>query len=219
MSASDLSAALSDVRRAYRLLWGFQKRILQYNAFIRERLGYARYTVDYQFGRLDKGIEGKWSWDLLPGALIGFEAVRLTALVDSYPQGEWWNYPKAGDRLLYVNVVADTALLEARERCSHEPNPLSFAAPESTRSELQLWVLENRADRTDRTNWQDSLVRRVATWPGHMEVVMDEATALGLYCEIFDLIKIGDEDDLAVRIDEFAAAADNALAPKRAHVT
>lgn len=74
--SNDLNAALADVRRAYRLLWGYQKRILYIVAEIREQLGFIPSQVEYQFDTPDQKIEDprRWMWDALPFSMIGFEA-------------------------------------------------------------------------------------------------------------------------------------------------
>lgn len=202
----ELAHALADVRRAYRLLWAFQKRVTQYAAFIRERLGFERYNVDYAFDKPGRSIEGCWTWDLLPFTLIGLEGVKRVAAVERYPNGAWQNFPKRGDQLLYIHVVSDTALYDAYYNGDREPDPTHFAPAQDTRSELHLAVVENRVDRREAANWHDVILDQIETWPKHGQVLEDAGARVGLYGEVIDLAEVPDQKTLAARVDGFAEA-------------
>ncbi|WP_207460402.1 hypothetical protein [Azospirillum sp. SYSU D00513] len=198
--SQDLSGALLDVRRAYRLLWGYQKRVVHIAAMIRERLGFAPYRIEYQFDRPDQGIESKWMWDALPFSLIGFEGYRGTEPAE------------IGDQFLYIDIVSDTGLKAEKDRNGNfEPDPSRFLPPEDCRSELRLYLLEYRRKREDSPSWHSNVVVEVNHWPDDREALFDEATGVCVYGEWIDLAELGDPVSLAARVDQFADRAKAAL--------
>ena len=207
MSANTVTA-LADVRRAYRLLWAYQRRVMKYNQWIRDRLGFQKYNVEYLFNRPGGDLESRWSWDSLPFSSIGFESVRCVADPDTYERKEWMNYPKAGDALLYVEVVSDSAIKDAS--WSKEPDPLRFAPVEECRTELKVWLVVNRIDRSSITNWHHTLVKEAPEWPKQGEVVND-ARGIDIYCDIIDLSAVDNQESLDRWIDEFAKAVEEKL--------
>ncbi|RJF83323.1 hypothetical protein D3877_01095 [Azospirillum cavernae] len=198
-----LPDALADVRRAYRLLWSYQKRVLNIVAMIREQLGFVPHHIEYQFSRPGQRMESPetWMWDALPFSLIGFDATN---------QGD----PKAiGARLLYIEVVSDTGLMIEKDRGGGdwEPNPLVFSPLEESRSELLLYLVENRRNRRGDVSWRNNIMPEVE-WPladgGH-----DYKTAgVRTYGERIDLVELGDPVALSNRVELFRINADRELA-------
>ena len=204
---TDIATALADVRRAYRLLWAYQRHILNYNQFIRERLRFEHYYTHYQMSH-PSNPELTWAWDLLQFVLIGFESVRRTTDDMSYPNGEWWNYPKANDALLYVLVESDTGFRDAYNRGKAEPNPTVFPDVLTTKSRLHLYLLLNRQDRLERLNWHEIVKAVGGKWP-KPALVAAHPTVVGvnIYGEIFDLAALGDEKAVFKAVDNFAELA------------
>ena len=69
----DLAAALTDVRRAYRLLWAFQKRLLGYAETINLALGF---RLEWQSQNWSEAGRGNQAWRLLPMLDYEFRGVR-----------------------------------------------------------------------------------------------------------------------------------------------
>lgn len=201
---NDLAAALADVRRAYRLLWGYQKRILHIVAEIREQLGFIPSWIEYQFDQADQKIEDprRWMWDALPFSMIGFEA----------EQGE--DRGQRGSRLLYIDVVSDTGLAQekSRSRGNWEPKPDRFPSPEDCRSELRLYILQNSSDREDENfNWHRDVVVEVGRWTADGTAYRDVSAGVLIYGETIDLVELGNRDALAARVERFHGNAQRQL--------
>jgi hypothetical protein len=211
----DLTSAFTDVRRAYRLLWGYQKRVLHCIAFIRDRLGYTRHCcVDYQFNKPSDDIEDRWTWDALPFTLIGFEAVKRAPLRAEETPTAANRRVRMGDRFLYLYVVSDTGLDDMlyAENWEREPDPSRFAPPEASRSELRLHILESRRDQEPTIGWDKGIVQKIECWPEHGKCLDDEVLGVCMYSETFNFAEIADQDALSARVDVFQKAAESALA-------
>lgn len=200
----DLTAALADVRRAYRLLWGYQKRILHIVAEIREQLGFIPSRVEYQFDTPDQKIEDprRWMWDALPFSMIGFEA----------EQGE--DHRQVGRRLVYIDVVSDTGLAQEKSRSGGEwePKPDRFPSAEDCRSELRLYILQNSISREDEDFcWHRDVVLEVGHWTADSTAYQDENAGVLIYGETIDLVELGNRAALATRIDRFHISAQTQL--------
>ncbi|MDR6773929.1 hypothetical protein [Azospirillum sp. BE72] len=200
---NDLTAALADVRRAYRLLWGYQKRILHIVAEIREQLGFIPSSIEYQFDPPDQKIEdpSRWMWDALPFSMIGFEA----------EQGE--GRAQCGSRMLYIDVVSDTGLAQEKNRSGNkwEPKPDRFQPPEDCRSELRLYILQNSRERDENFAWHRDVVVEVGHWKAEGAAYRDASTGVLIYGETIDLIELGNRAALAARIDRFHVSAQTQL--------
>lgn len=207
----DLAAALTDVRRAYRLLWAYQKRVTQCATFIRDRLGFEHGYVDYQFRPPKNDIEHHWAWDGLPFALAGFVSTKRAA-EDGGTGIKRAKRRQVADLLLYVNVVSDTAL----EAClyeddwQHEPDAAKLGQPESSNSELWLYLAKLHAGRAPSVATPKVVVERInneGCWPENGQTLHNAAIGIDMYVEYIDLAALGDQDCLAARIDLFAENA------------
>lgn len=200
-----LAEALTDVRRAYRLLWAFQRRMLDYNRCIRDRLGFEHYNMYYYGDRPNSDPEKKWMWDWLPGALVGFESVRRIADVSSYPNRDWTNHLKAGDAALLVMVESDSEFRTARATGKGEPNPLKFSDVKTAKSRLHLRLVVNQVDRDEKLNWHYQVLSTVKSWPEAGQMVdHPKVKGIVLYGEAYDLAELGDEEVVLAACDQFA---------------
>jgi hypothetical protein len=208
---TELSVALADVRRGYRLLWAFQKRIFDYKKVIWERLGF----TDWGGGAsllIPAGQTGNASWAQLPMADVEFRAYRHHR--DSeYPVGkDWASYPKINDALLYIRVRPDTGMpLIVR----NDPSPLAFASVELCQTKLQLFIVLNRLDRSQASHiWAASETCRTAPVDGEKAVDPPTIPGYSLFGEEVDLATLPDEGTLIDWIDAFKVAAEKALGVK-----
>jgi hypothetical protein len=208
-----LHAALADVRRAYRLLWAYQRRIIDYNRCIRERLGFEHYYVHYITSRPGHQPDRAWTWDLLPCMLLGFLSVRRKQEIALYPRGEWTNYPKAGDVLLEVLMESDSAFHHALATGKSEPNPLRFADVSESESRLHLRLALNQRDRSERLNWYYEILLPIQQWPASGK--SSDHPSVGdvkLYSEVFNLEDLGNEDAVLKAVDRLSNAVQKTFA-------
>ena len=143
-----LATALIDVRRAYRLLWAFQKRILDYKMIIYNRLGFSEWGPVSLLGR--PGSTGNAVWSQLPMADVEFRAIRRHGNTDYAPGRGWGDYPKINDSVIYIRLRADTGMpLIVR----NDTSPLTFNAVENCKTKLLLFIVLNRVDRDQPSNF------------------------------------------------------------------
>ena len=129
----DLTTALADLRYAFRLVYGYQRRIN--DLFQRVELSLKDTGLRFhqwgpmQTARVPKSDTpffrpGKWAWDLLPGYAI---------------QAFWQDEsPRRGhSRQLLLQAVAD----DGRVYKGEEPNPLHFTAVSESGSFLRIGML------------------------------------------------------------------------------
>ena len=129
-SKLDLAAALTDVRRAYRLIYAYQRRVSDLLQEVSSTLG-ARGLEFYWweanlFGGVGRGgtpffAAGRWAWDMLPGYA---------------PHCDWRSAAGPDQRRVVVVIRADTGFLAKQG----EPDPATFAQVEASRSELQIFL-------------------------------------------------------------------------------
>jgi len=196
-----LPDALADVRRAYRLLWGYQKRVLNIVAMIREQLGFAPDRVHFEFAGPGQKIADSWMWCALPFSQIGFEGMD-----GSDPK-------KIGARHVCIDIISDTALRDEGERLGYEeePNPDHFPLPEECRSEIDLWIVENARNRRGPVDWP-GVLSEIETWTPTSEAYCDDGGGVRIYGERIDLVELGDPTALSERVELFRLNADRKLA-------
>ncbi|MBP2316808.1 hypothetical protein [Azospirillum soli] len=209
VSDDALAAALTDVRRAYRLLWGFHKRVLEYNRIIRTSLGFEHLGAKYRFGKPGQNPEARYAWDLCPGAQFGLASIRRSDAAE--PGRDGTSFPRAGDAVLYVRVKGDTGLADFA-RPGVEPDPVQFPPPEESQTLMEVYVLVNREERSVRLDWLDVVLPSVTQWPAPGQTGPHPAhKGIDIYGDVFDLARLGGEDALLLKIDAFKAAASRAL--------
>lgn len=136
MSNSNLDNALLDVRKAYRLLQRYQRRVLDLSAALaREIDEYAAFRywcpVYYQPNPGSyTNPAGRWAWDGLP--YFDFCAF--------YVREEFWKDEHApGDWMLVIRCTADTGYSEVGDE---EPDPLGFRSVADSSSLLRLYCYQ-----------------------------------------------------------------------------
>lgn len=211
----DLTAALTDVRRAYRLLWAYQKRVTQCVTFIRDRLSFEHSHVDYQFRLPKNDIEHHWAWDGLPLVLASFVSTKPAA-EDGSTGNKREKRQQESDLLLFIEIISDTAL----EAClyeddwQHEPDAAELGQPESSNSELRLYLAKLHAGRAPSIASPKVVVQRInneGRWPENGQTMRNAGIGIDIYVEYIDLATLGDQDCLAERVDLFAENAARAL--------
>ena len=133
----DLTSALTDVRKAYRLIWFYQRRVVDMITFICETLGYRfwRWETEDHIGRMPGQVsknpfgEGEWIWATLP-------LYRMSLFY--FPRTLDWNVQKSDQWMLEVVVETDTGAKFAEDDL--EPSPVDFAPVDKSETILRLYA-------------------------------------------------------------------------------
>jgi hypothetical protein len=207
-SYGELAAALTDVRRSYRLLWAFQKRIFDYNKLVHERLGFAEWGSPVTLLG-PAGQTGNTSWVYLPSADMEFRAVRRHIDAAYAPGKQWVTYPRAKDSVLYIRLRADTGM---SSMLRNDRSPLTFDRVESCQTKLFVYIVLNRIDRDQPAPlWTASEACRSTPVGGENAVEAQTAPGYSIFGKEVDLAALPDEFALVGWIDTFKDAAEKAL--------
>jgi hypothetical protein len=147
----EIDAVLCDVRKAYRLIHLYQRRVLDVcreiiEAFESELSFY--YWASSQFEmppRRRTDPVGKWAWDFLP--LYDFAVVYRPEDVD-------YKSPKVNDWMLEVRITADSGYVTAGEI---ESDPRDFQDVAGCESCVRLYVYYS--SKVLKGGWLDDLLR------------------------------------------------------------
>jgi hypothetical protein len=144
--AENLDRAFVDVRRAYRLLWLFQRRGLDLLSEIARNVGHTFYVwspIGYDPPTKRGNDPAKnWALDMLP--MYKFSKLYL-------PENFEDNRPRKGEWMLDLCLTADTGLPSLSGSNYQEFDPMTFRAPEECRTTLAVWVLY--CTKTISRNW------------------------------------------------------------------
>jgi len=192
-----LASALVDVRRAYRLLWSYQRRVLDTIALVAGEFGslsFATWQPMHFFPPARRSVNPAehWAADLLP--MMGAEFFYL-------PQGRDRSLAQAGQWMLAINVMSDSGY-EVEEP---EPDPGSFAAAEECESALSLYIVKSMAERPVR--WVEDLWDEMEwpeTFPASVPIMPSGLRAFGMK---YDLAEFGRSADVLAAVADFKARA------------
>ena len=139
---NELSSALCDVRKAYRLLHGYHRRVLDVASTIASQFGKMSWLAT-EFGcspmtrRRNPFDQGYWMWDATPMVQTHFLFTESGS--DS-----------RGDYLLDITVVGDSEFYDYEY--SGEPNPAEFEkTPEAAASRIDLLLVASRTKQRNRS--------------------------------------------------------------------
>ena len=198
---TELAAALVDVRRAYRLLHGYQRRVndLFYAAhefLIKQGLEFESWGPLNVWSLPRKNTPffrpETWAWDLTPAYQV--ECV-------------WRRSKNEVHHKIHIHAIADTGYNDSDEG---EPNPAKFEPAEASRSELRIGLYRTRTTKPDWSGaWEKFSV--IANRKGgdihRVNVAQDEYAHR--YFDI-DLAELGDEhavkEKLLRPIEEWSAS-------------
>lgn len=141
----EIDNALCDVRKAYRLLSLYQRRVLDLcneivGAF-ETTLNFYQWTPSQYEITPRRGTQptARWSWDFLP--LYDFCVLYL-------PEGENNNTHNPGDWMLVIHITADSGF---QTDGASEPDPRDFDSPEQCESTVRLYIY--RCSEALEANW------------------------------------------------------------------
>lgn len=188
---SELSHALADVRRAYRLLWAYQRRMNDLATAFSHHLGFRSYYQEQ---------EKTGGWSKLPMISFGYLSVRTVHPDSKYQNDKWWDYPRAGDMLLYLWLESDSGFTQSRKNSGKgEPNPLDFPSVDEAQTSLHADILLNEINRTEITNWAEIASKYV-----HRGTLLGGIKRCGLR---FDVTDLGDEESVLASAEKLKSQA------------
>ena len=199
-----LDNALTDVRKAYRLLWCYQKRVFDMVKLFVEEFDDMTF---YNWRTLHAGhpcrtgtnpMGDRWTWDMLP-------MVRASYLF--LPGGSDHNATLPGQWMLEVFINSDGGFSEAED--GYEPDPANFEAAEKSTSTVSLFAWYCRGETSK--NWLGG-VWKTLDWPGADGEKVDHADPpFTVFRRDFDLATLPDKDAVRAAAASFQASASEAL--------
>jgi hypothetical protein len=184
----EIEKALVDVRKAYRLIYLYQRRVLDICRTISKELGLRSHSVRYWFERPahDHIGKDKWVWDMIPMYRINFLFI---------PVSSDYNSPKSGDWMLNIRILSDSGY---PEEAKSEPDPTRFTCrPEDSKTYIGLYaMLITPGDR----NWRD-LVNPNMKYPKKDDVV--EVEGAKVCGSVFDLADLYDRESIKGSVNKF----------------
>ena len=186
-----LATALTDVRRAYRLLWAYQQRVFDIVAKV------AGCFEELNFYFWDAELGGRpCTGGTHPGVRPGWSLLPVSDISILYLSSKDPNAPKAGDWMLECRIRSDTGI--DMDADGIEPTYQHLAEDAASVLELYAW----RCRRDSRLNWYHGLWERVS-WPQKMVFsveVTDDFTVIGA---TFDLTELATEDAVLDAVASF----------------
>lgn len=198
----ELATALTDVRRAYRLLWAYQRRVLDTVTRIAaafDDLSFVHWLphdFDRPAGASTNPAE-KWAGDLLPMLSASFLYLPSSADRTMANKGQW---------MLDVAVVSDSGYPEGDQLS--EPDPAKFEPVEVSNSSIELYVFQSLSRRPIR--WINDLWHGVE-WPGHLQLQESADPAARMFGMSFDLAGLGTADRIQTAVSKFRAQVGSAM--------
>lgn len=202
---TDLHDAYADLRHATRVVWAYQRRVLDVLQVIRDAIPeMERYELHIgQYEEPHKALSinygpGWWAWDTMPFVDMAFhhlERDRADNWVST--RGTW---------LIEVRFWADTGYSWAPGR---EPDPSKFDPIEECQSRLMLTMLKG-TDRPEVKAWRDTLAGAHIGRQNGSELELDEWIT-GAVRHVHNLEDINDADVLSALIRDFTTACRDKL--------
>lgn len=153
---TELTDALADVRKAYRLIWSYQRRMMDLIQVIADDFQELQF---YAWSPLhtrrptqltSNPLKGKWAWDMLPFYKVSFLYKPEAASPNDLAEGDW---------LLEIHLDSDTAGFEAHRG---EPDAANFPDADTSRSTLSLVAWQ--CTEATKANWANG-VWKYGSWP------------------------------------------------------
>jgi len=183
----DLTQALADVRKAYRLIWLYQRGVVDIITRIAETFEYDFYnwntsSIGQMPGKSTADPFSKdrpWIWKTLP-------LYRMSLLY--LPKSLLKNVQKTGEWMLEIRVEADTGF---EEKDDSEPLPSDFKAVDQTETVLRLYAWYCTKD--GKLDWFSDIWNGL-DWPEEDDevTVEDSDVPIRAVRKSFDLSKLPD---------------------------
>lgn len=195
--SDELKLALVDVRKAFRLLFLYQRRILDFSKTFANEMGLRPYSAVYGFNRpTTVNPFDKWVWDMLPMYRVSFLFLSLSTDQNQTKKGEW---------LLAIHLVSDTGYPDGISWKKGEPNPLDFPVAEDSFSRLGIYAFKSDID--ERRNWQESVwrpaINYLPKYPSDWNVVTIEKIGVSICGAQFDLSDLSNKEAMLRTASQF----------------
>jgi hypothetical protein len=208
MSENDaLVAAFIDVRRAYRIIWMYQRRVLDLVSEIAEKFDLVFYAWSPQeydrLGRFTTDPTKNWAWDMLP--LYNTSFLYL-------PEGADPNRIRAGDWMLEIAVISDQGY-NGKALENGEVDASLFLPAEKTRSILGLYAW--RGTKALDCNWFNSIWdSEKMDWPKDGELAENARNNIKIVGKVFELSSLSDYAAVEAAVANFKLLVGNKLGIK-----
>ncbi len=196
ISKHEIEQALTDVRRAYRLLHDYQRAALDAVRYIGAQLGFA-YGGGYgRFSdmlRVGGGKLDNWAWDTLNMVLFEF---------NFSPENE-----KDGDFHFVVWLASDTGFFESDDQSVERTDPSTFKAAETSATKLAFLLYRDwlpafdpiyRYDDESRGEWRRLFL--AGTVPKFF-------AGADVFARVYDFMDITDEQSTDALLDDLIQRA------------
>jgi len=199
----EMQAALVDVRKAYRLVWAYQRRlfdIVKATTDEFEDMGFYYWQTIHTARPANSGSSpfSRWAWDMLPMRRASFLFLNGSTERNLARKGQW---------MLELHLNSDTGF--PVPPINSEPDAADFTPADQCSSELTIcaWLCAEDAP----CNWFHG-VWSVTEWPENdNEVYMSAKPPFHLFRRTFDLAGLGDRASVHAAIVKFKADASAAL--------
>ncbi len=192
---NNLNEALTEVRKAYRLVHSYQRRILDMTNYIKEHMGYKSYWWNNEYFTVrSNGLPSdRWAYDNIP-LYMGSGMLFLHEKID-------YNKVLIGEGLLEIQFDVDSGFIKTKT----EPNTNDFKASEECSSYMYLGAICGTEEHTLEINWLTSVFYKL-TYPEIKDsniIYRIKEDKFILYRARYDLNLIKNQNDLTIIIDKF----------------
>ncbi|WP_312583797.1 hypothetical protein [Atlantibacter sp.] len=187
---NDLQDALLDVRRAYRLIEDFQRRLISALEFMRAELNVDNY-YQYAPNSVPRSVTGALGENggrrYLPFNDLSVFWLKHSGQADPY------NNPQHGDFMIDVWLRNDSG---------NGQRDGEYALPEASRSLLIIHVISCKTHNAGKQNWYD-------VWSNHAYPTSDEVEPIekyegfNIYRQEIDMVNLSDKDTFSACINAF----------------
>jgi hypothetical protein len=193
-----LKHALLDVRKAFRLLWLYQRRVTDIVHLITDQFDHHEFYCwdtmsDRPPGRMTTDPTDNWIWAMLPFYQLCLLYLPSDAVVGQPKKGEW---------LLEISIQSDDGFPAGEDEA--EPDPTQFATPETCNSFLYLraWYCKKAV----KLNWYSQIWEQI-DWPedGH-EFVEHNEPPVAIVTKEINFLDLPDKAAVDATVAEFKAA-------------
>lgn len=199
-----LTDALADVRKAYRLLWCYQKRVFDIVKLVVDEfddMGFYNWRVLHSDRPCNSGTNpmgSRWTWDMLPMVHVSYLFL---------PSGTNPNATLPGQWMLEVYVESDGGFEDPQD--GSEPDPANFEAAEDSTSRISIFAWYCRGETA--RNWYGG-VWNVLSWPEDDGGLIDNTDPpIAVFRRDFDLATLVDREAVVAAVNSFRSSAEEAL--------
>ena len=189
----NLKEALTEVRKSYRMIHSYQRRILDMTNYIIEKMDYKSYWWDNEYFnvRSNRLPSDRWAYDSMP-LYMGSGMLYLHKDID-------YGTVKIGEGLLEIQFDADSGFNYSKA----EPETSTFRDAEDCHSYLYLGAICGLKE--EKKNWLDNIFYET-TYPKVLEsniIYTSLQYPYILFRARYDLSEIEEENDLKRIIEIF----------------